>query len=1055
MKFRNLFFLLSFITLPFSPLRAQGETKKNLEDLLLLEMHLDQYVLADGISAYRKRDLIFLPLGELSQLLTLAITVDPVPKIARGFIISEDRTFLLDMNKQSVIINRIESSYDPQLVLMQENEIYIESKLYQSWFPIELNVDISALVLKISPKESLPIQSRLQRGKKNTENNSSQPDFINYDIPYSMIDRPFLDQTLEGSFIKNENAPSSFKGRYTTFLTGDLLGLESHLLASGSDEKNLENFRLTLGRNDSEGQLLGPAKARSFTIGSVSLPSQLYTVRSASNGVGATISNRLILRPTRFDTQDFKGDLLPGWDVELFHNGILLGHQNSNDKAKYEFNEIPLLFGGNDFRLVFHGPVGQIREEHVRFMLEDSLVLPGETFYSVGSAKLADGSTRTIAQLDKSIFQKVSANIGFVSDSLKNINLESDPSLTYYNFGLRSYIDPFFISTDTITASDGGSLGSINLKTNISNATLRISRAALHNFISEEFPTSTDPVLTNTQLGVDTFISFLNNAPMSVTGTQQIKTSGAETDLVAAKISTYLNGFAISNRLTYAASNGLNTTSGDLQISAKPNQINLRGAISYAVTPEIKPTSLNLNANELFQQGINFTQSLTGQFQSQDLRFEMGLNKSIGQYGLGFNVGGSNNNDYFANLTLNISAGVEPRSSHIFTNALPMNSAGAASLQTYLDNNLNGKMDEGDTPLENISFRVNGGLNPVKTDKNGIALLTHLPAGERVNLAIDRASVEDPQQTPIKKGIRLLSRPGKVSKIDFPFVVTTEIDGNIFYYRGAKSTAASNLKLELVDFSDPETVISRSTTAFDGYYILPEVPPGKYILQIEPHQAATLSIVKPKLKTLQILPNSNFINGLNFTIEEVQHSESKINENNLPIASVNEVSNLTNLNYVTLASESDPAYYQWALHKLRALQLKNVKRIIKGSVTSFQLILSFKSQESLSAAAEKLKLSNYSYTIITSSDKNEITMGSYLTYDDALNEKAILMASLTDAIIQITKNIELKNMSEIAIGGYKNAKNANKISDLLKQNGFININIKKTKPSDWNLDKTN
>jgi hypothetical protein len=82
-------------------------------------------------------------------------------------------------------------------------------------------------------------------------------------------------------------------------------------------------------------------------------------------------------QPTSFDRHTLQGDLPPGWDVELYYNEALVGFQQSRPDGKYSFDDQPLAYGPNEFRLVFHGPLGQLRVERQSFLLEQSAVPRG------------------------------------------------------------------------------------------------------------------------------------------------------------------------------------------------------------------------------------------------------------------------------------------------------------------------------------------------------------------------------------------------------------------------------------------------------------------------------------------------------------------------------------------------------------------------------------------------------------------------------------------------------------------------------------------------------
>ena len=84
---------------PAAPPRASQGAESNL---LLFEVRLGDQVLSDAVTAYQIGKDVFLPLGELSRLLTLALRVAPGEGKASGYILSEDRGFSLDVPAREV-----------------------------------------------------------------------------------------------------------------------------------------------------------------------------------------------------------------------------------------------------------------------------------------------------------------------------------------------------------------------------------------------------------------------------------------------------------------------------------------------------------------------------------------------------------------------------------------------------------------------------------------------------------------------------------------------------------------------------------------------------------------------------------------------------------------------------------------------------------------------------------------------------------------------------------------------------------------------------------------
>src|SRR5689334_7951121 len=74
------------------------------DDLLLFQVTSSGVELSDGMSGYSSRAGLFLPLGELSRLLDLAIQVDPATGRAEGWFLSEERSFALDLRTHRISV---------------------------------------------------------------------------------------------------------------------------------------------------------------------------------------------------------------------------------------------------------------------------------------------------------------------------------------------------------------------------------------------------------------------------------------------------------------------------------------------------------------------------------------------------------------------------------------------------------------------------------------------------------------------------------------------------------------------------------------------------------------------------------------------------------------------------------------------------------------------------------------------------------------------------------------------------------------------------------------
>ena len=135
------------------------------EEFLILQMRLGRHILSEGIIGYIHRGGILLSLEEVAMALEFAISVDLSAGQASGWFLSDSRLFALDISRQEVIIDGQKHSFEPELVELHRDGIYVDASLFRQWFPIDLKYDLPRLFIEVSSREKLPIELRLEREK--------------------------------------------------------------------------------------------------------------------------------------------------------------------------------------------------------------------------------------------------------------------------------------------------------------------------------------------------------------------------------------------------------------------------------------------------------------------------------------------------------------------------------------------------------------------------------------------------------------------------------------------------------------------------------------------------------------------------------------------------------------------------------------------------------------------------------------------------------------------------------------------------------------------------
>jgi len=844
------------------------------QDLRLLEVRLEQHIVADVINAYQHPGGALVPLGELSRLLGLAITSHPEDGTADGFILANDRRFFLDVSRREVTIEGSIRQFDPGLVEVHQDDIYVDSNLLSRWLPLRLEVDLFASVIYVHPTEPLPFQTRLEREKRIRRTRArllpEDPGYPRREAPYQLWESPFIDQTVKLKLRRDDQGNETTDVEYTTYMTGDLFRLESAWYVAGNNDEPVRDFRLTLGRKDPQAELLGPLGAREFAFGDVTAPGLDLVSQARAPGMGFLVSSYPLTRQSRFDRHTFRGDLPPGWDVELYHNDALLDYRASREDGQYNFDDVPLVFGTNYFRLVFYGPYGQQRVEEHRFILGESLTPPGQRHYRVATQETEDGKKRTVLQMDLGLKKRLSTSFG-----LANLELD-DGQHRYFTAGLRSSFQSMFLHADVARDSGGGTASKVGLQTRVwrINAALAHSRLT-EDFSSELFEAGSNPLRNRTELNLNTAIppTFLPRLPITLDVQRDRYYSGSSRTRITNRIFAFHRGLSVANQVLWDKQSDSDAQfTGSLRVSRFLGRYGLRGQLFYDLKPEREWTSLDLSFEGPLRKGYRFNAGFNRSFESSVDQYTLGLTKTIGSYALGIEARHVTNGELAVDLTFLTGLGREPRRSEWIPKPHALAGSGAASVRVFLDNNLNGTLDEGDQPLKGVRVTVDGGQHKTGTDADGITFIRDLPVYRPVNLSLAPETLEDPLWVPQLRGLKFTPRPGTTLQADFPVFMTGEVDGTVYLEQRGYLRELGDVEVELVD--QEGAMVRRGKSAFDGFFVLSTVPPGDYLLRAAPGQLEHFKLTATPAQEVTITPSAPFVSGMNITLKPIPKQQA-------------------------------------------------------------------------------------------------------------------------------------------------------------------------------------
>src|SRR5439155_3822441 len=291
--------------------------------------------------------------------------------------------------------------------------------------------------------------------------------------------------------LKDSHQGRRFNREYELYASGEVarMSVDARL---ASDTKGVpSSLRMRAYRGDATGGLLGPLHATHFEVGDVTSASSALVAQSQI-GRGVMVTNRPLERPDTFDRKTFRGELPAGWDAELYRNEQLLAVSQPRSDGRYEFIDVPLLFGQNRIEIVLYGPQGQVRRSHEDLMVGLESIPPRQTWYwaginearkdllSWGKQDLTrERGWRATLGVERGLDQRTS----FMAQ-VHSLMLD-DERLTYAEGAVRRSVGSALIEVGGAVESQGGYAGHAQMVAQFGSTYVTAESVVAHNFTSD------------------------------------------------------------------------------------------------------------------------------------------------------------------------------------------------------------------------------------------------------------------------------------------------------------------------------------------------------------------------------------------------------------------------------------------------------------------------------------------------------------------------------------------------------------------------------------------
>ncbi len=674
--------------------------------------------------------------------------------------------------------------------LPEDKDAIATSEALEKIYPAKFNYSKKHQALLVEGKGKLPIEQKWERERRqkmlSRNGITDETPIVNFD--YGLLGPPSFD--LSASYLKNgrEDINYSFKGGMEA-----LYGTAS-IFGRGVGDDELTDLRLAWEKLHSDW----------FTqLGDVFAP-PIELVAQAEAGRGINFSNVPIENATQFGTDTITGDLLDGWEVELYRGTTLLDVRRSDGSGRFIFRDVPLLFGENNIILKFYGPQGQFRQESRpvnigRGMAPEGTMWSRFSFTEQGRNLFLGRNSQTRGHIEGfrgygEVFYGLSKRLtltssvtSFMSATLDRRTLGKAGFLTSY-FGSSLKFD--FLADD----NDGYGIQS-SLFSRFMGWGVQYDHVEFF-----DLRTDLEPNLKRSRK-LRMYRGF-RNVFVDLSAQQRVQTFDVTRYEYNAKVSGNVGPVLLTNDWNANYGGGTDFTRGNLLANGRvmPNLL-LRANVNYEVDPEVEfrsiQTTLDYRPRKDMTLRLNVVKNLIDQ---KDYVISQSILWEGNKVGLGLTASYSTVQDFqvIASVTFSLS----PKLSGGYQmNRNPSTNVGTVNVRVFLDHDQDGKYDsETDELLKSIRLKNRS----EESDRNGMIAVKG-PAYRLAHIRIDENSLPDPFMV-TAPSVAVRPRPTHINTMNIPVWETGEIEGQ----------AEPG---ELVELIDGGKVIATTHAEFDGFFL--------------------------------------------------------------------------------------------------------------------------------------------------------------------------------------------------------------------------------------------
>ncbi|MFN5983251.1 MAG: hypothetical protein ACK476_08935 [Fluviicola sp.] len=844
-KLYYIFFLISGIFLcPVLSVFGQTNSSDELEyEEFTIKLNVDKLGTYEMEAVYFE-DALYLPIIDLFRKLEIYLIHSQELDTISGFILSPENTYSLDLISNKIKFRSKEKTLTNNQIISTYKDVYLPSKVLEELFGMTMNFNLRELTVYLRSDIELPIikQLRIKNLRKNLAllNGETISDTV-IARKWNLAKGGILDWGFQSTIDQSGQNSQMLRASLGMELLGGGFNIRTNLtrdsliqLQNTSFKWHYVNDRLPV--------------IKQIELGNINVNLKGQTL---SNFYGVKFTNTAYSLKKSFGKYLIERKTQPGWEVELYMNGVLINFTTADLNGYFNF-EIPLVFGNSNIVLRYYGPWGQEDKEELQINIPFTFTAQKHLEYQINSGVTADSlhiffnksqfsygiNRRLTLNLEYDHFSGNVLNPHILSSSINSIfgkNIlfnytylhQSNHSFEFLLRTKKNFVISMkhkqFLKGQTIIQNLNTSESDLGFNCMLLNKKLKIylrnsNRAVVNNnnfsFLSES--------------SMSFFYRRLNSS-FTFLGGQQSSLS-------------WNTSFNMKKNWSIVHNTQYNVTrkrleSSYLQIQKKVNKLFfVEGGVNYAYLTK------ELQVNVAFYFNFNKVRS--------------GINSTFSK------------NQMISNQTLAGSLIMASGPKKIM--ATNSNGIGKSGIDVFvfLDVNHNNIQDENEPLMKDVSVGINRGKQ-VLTENDSIHRFVALEPYATYLITVGNTGFESISWILEKETWSVVSDPNQIKQVFVPIKPMGEVNVMVYLNRNGKQVAAKRMLVHIVN--ETGQVVAKGLTETDGSFSFLGLKPGKYQIKFDEKQLKGLNLSKEYKQTSFDIKESmlgDYVGGIEVILSE-------------------------------------------------------------------------------------------------------------------------------------------------------------------------------------------